>query len=278
MKKILFPTDFSEISKNAYLFALHLAKSINAEIITLHTYDFPQVNYMDVPIFLPDIYEVTELCNFKNYEGHIPALRSIAAKHHLEHIKVSNVLESGDLIECILKISKNEKIDYIVMGTQGASGMTANFLGSVTEKVINETQAVVLAIPENCEYKPIKRVLFVTDYKTEEIEMLKKTLVLAKIFGSHVDCLYVKPSQHFVAGVIMEDWEKLFHKQQVTFHNLTGSDAEGTILEFIEKHNIDMLAMTTHHHTFFERIFQVSLSKKLAFHVKIPILALHVAP
>ena len=36
MKKILFPTDFSDVSKNAFIYALKLADSINAEIITMH--------------------------------------------------------------------------------------------------------------------------------------------------------------------------------------------------------------------------------------------------
>ncbi|MDZ4331458.1 MAG: universal stress protein, partial [Flavobacterium sp.] len=38
MKKILFPTDFSEVSKNAFIYALKLADSIDAEIITMHVY------------------------------------------------------------------------------------------------------------------------------------------------------------------------------------------------------------------------------------------------
>jgi len=71
MKKILFPTDFSENSKNAFVFALHLAKSIHAEIITLHVYQYPQVNYMEIPVYLPEMYEVTDLTHFENYKGHI---------------------------------------------------------------------------------------------------------------------------------------------------------------------------------------------------------------
>jgi hypothetical protein len=52
-------------------------------------------------------------------------------------------------------------------------------------------------------------------------------------------------------------------------------DKEGLILEFIPLYHINMLAMTTHHRNFFQRIFNISLSKKLAFHTKIPILAFH---
>lgn len=273
MKKILFPTDFSEISKNAFVFALHLAKKIHAEIITLHVYDYPQVNYMEIPVYLPEMYEVTDLNNFENYKGHVPVLHAIAAEHQLEDIKISNVLENGDLISTILDITKKENIDYIVMGTKGATGLAATFLGSVTEKVMNATNTIVLAIPEACTYQPINRILFTTSYQAEEIEILKRVVALATVLHAQVDCLYVQPKNEIMDADVLEDWKKLFPTKMVTFHNIGSNDFEGTIIDFIALHHTDMLAMTTHHRNFFERIFEVSLSKKLIFHAKIPILA-----
>ncbi|WP_309641499.1 universal stress protein [Flavobacterium sp.] len=274
MKKILFPTDFSDISKNAFLFALHLAKKIHAEIITLHVYDYPQMNYMDVPVYLPEIYEVTDLNNFENYKGHVPVLRAIAEAHQLEDIKISNVLENGDLISAIHELTKKENIDYIVMGTKGATGLAATFLGSVTQKVMNASHVAVIAIPENCSYQPTNRILFTTSYQTEEIEILKNVLALAKVFHAHVDCLYVRPKNEDVDDSIIEHWKKMFPTKVATFHNIGSDDFEGTILDFIELHHTDMLAVTTHHRNFFESLFEVSLSKKLIFHTKIPIVAL----
>lgn len=274
MKKILFPTDFSEVSKNAFLYALRLAKNINAEIITLHVYEIPQVNFIDVPINLLDIYEVTELSHFENYKQYIPLLRAIAEKHRLEHIKISNVLVDGDLITNIAKISKDENIDYIVMGTKGSSGLASTFLGSVTTKVMNETNAFVLAIPEHCEYKPIKKILFTTQFKVDDIVILKKVLGLAKIFHSQIDCLYVKTSKQDENKALIEDWKTIFNENDIAFHTIESNDVEGIILEFINLNKIDMITMHIHHRSFFEKLFHISLSKKLAFHITIPILAI----
>jgi nucleotide-binding universal stress UspA family protein len=44
MKKILFPTDFSQTANNAFVYALQFAASMGAEIITLHVYELPQVD------------------------------------------------------------------------------------------------------------------------------------------------------------------------------------------------------------------------------------------
>jgi nucleotide-binding universal stress UspA family protein len=274
MKKILFPTDFSENSKNAFLFALHLAKSIHAEIITLHVYQYPQANYMEIPVYLPEMYEVADLSSFENYKGHVPVLRAIAEAHGLGDIMLSNVLENGDLIGIIEQLTKKEQIDYIVMGTKGATGLTATFLGSVTEKVINACDTVVVAIPEACSYKPINRILFPTAYEIEEVAVLKKVLAFASVFHAHVDCLYAAPKSGAVDQDIIENWKDLFYDKAVTFHQISSDNPEETITDFTALHQTNMLAMTTHHRNFFERIFEMSLSRNLIFHTKIPIMAL----
>ena len=77
MKKILFPTDFSDVSKNAFIYALKLADAVNAEIITLHVYQLDSPAYLDVSIYLQEIYEYEELSEFENYKDEIPLLLSL---------------------------------------------------------------------------------------------------------------------------------------------------------------------------------------------------------
>ena len=43
MKKILFSTDFSEVADNAFVYTLHLAKSMQAEIIVVHAFDAAKI-------------------------------------------------------------------------------------------------------------------------------------------------------------------------------------------------------------------------------------------
>jgi nucleotide-binding universal stress UspA family protein len=74
---------------------------------------------------------------------------------------------------------------------------------------------------------------------------------------------------------VVEAWKKNFSSESVDFHTIESSDVEGIILKFIELHKVNLLAMHVHHRGFFERVFHVSLSKKLTFHSDIPIVALH---
>ncbi len=274
MKKILFPTDFSQTANNAFVYALQFAESIGAEIITLHVYELPQVDYIQVPVYLLDIYEVTELSNFENYKHHIPVLREIAEKNGLGHIKISNVLESGNLIDSIHRITDQEVIDYIVMGTKGAQGLASTFLGSVTEKVMHHSKSVVLAIPEGCAYERASHILFTTKFKAEDRPLLDKVIALAIAFKSRITCLYVENSDNTGQRDI-EAWKQGIAYEKMDFHITRSEDVEGEILHFIASHQINMIAMPKHHKGFFEGMFHTSLTKKLAFHLKIPILALH---
>lgn len=276
MKKILFPTDFSPTANNAFVYALQFAASMDAEIITLHVYELPQVDfdYIQAPVYLLDVYEVTELGNFENYKHHIPVLREIAEKNGLGHIKISNVLESGNLIDSIQRITEQEAIDYIVMGTKGAQGLASTFLGRVTQKVMHHAQSVVLAIPEGCTYERASHILFTTKFKPEDRPLLDKVLVLAAAFQSQVTCLYVDDNDTADQRAI-EDWKQGITYEKIDFLVTRAEDIEGEILNCIEARQANMLAMPKHHKGFFEGLFHTSLTKKLAFHLKIPILALH---
>ncbi|QIH37342.1 universal stress protein [Flavobacterium sp. Sr18] len=275
MKKILFPTDFSEVSKNAFIYALKLAESINAEIVTMHVYQLPQANYVNVAEYLHEIYDVTELSNFENYKDEVPILRKIAEANNLGHIKISHVLILGNLVPEIKKITENENFDFVVMGTKGATGLKETFFGTTATKVMNDVKALVLAIPEHCKYHPIEKILFITQYKPEDTGSFVRVLSLAKIFQAHIDCLRVTSPHHEVKDDTREDWKVLVENNEVTFHSIKGEDVEGIILNFIDLHKINFIAMHVYHRSFFEKLFEISLSKKLAFHINVPILAIH---
>lgn len=273
-KKILFPTDFSQASKNAFIYALQLADSIHAEVITLHVYQVPQANFVNAAEYLHEIYDVTELSNFENYKDQVPALRDIAAANNLSHIKISHVLLSGNLVQEIKKITTKEKFDFVVMGTKGGSSLEETFFGTNATKVMSDVNAVVLVIPKDCQYKPIQKMLFLTQYKNEDTLSFQIMLSLAETFNAAVDCLQIVSKEKQNKANCMEEWKEMTKGKEVAFLTIEGEDTEGLILSFIESHTIDIIAMHVYHKTFFEKLFETSLSKKLAFHINIPVVAI----
>jgi nucleotide-binding universal stress UspA family protein len=162
------------------------------------------------------------------------------------------------------------------MGTKGATGLKEVFLGTLTQKIINSSRFPVLAIPQDSRYISLKKILFLTDYSLSQLHTLQKVHDLAHLWGAQIDVLQVSVTDNDQDKTFSGAWQKVRPKSDVHFYLLTSNDVEGTINDFIELHKINLVALVTHHYSFFEKLFLHSLSKDLVFHAQIPILSLSV--
>ena len=58
--------------------------------------------------------------------------------------------------------------------------------------------------------------------------------------------------------------------------HLEGKEFENTIEQYIKRSNIDMLVMTTHKRSFWDSIFNWSMTKAMSYQINIPLLAIPV--
>ena len=275
MKKILFPTDFSKTANNAFVYALEMAKFLDAELIVLHVYDLPPVSYEGYPSYVSDVYESIELSNFENFKDEVPLLRKIAEEHQLEHIKMSHVLEQGDLVSIIKNLVEDEKINMIVMGTNGASGLKEAFLGSNAGTVIQRVPILSLTVPTTAKFDAIKKIGFTTRFTSKERRALLQVIAFAKTIKAKVKCVYVKTLDSDIKESKIDKWRQDFKKDPVEFFVIQNEDIKGTISDFLKKQDIDILAMLSYKHTFLESLFKKNIVKKMVYDTDVPILALH---
>tara|TARA_R110000868_G_scaffold131418_2_gene341455 strand:- start:7001 stop:7837 length:837 start_codon:yes stop_codon:yes gene_type:complete len=274
MKRILFPTDFSETATNAFIHALEFAKIVQAEIILLHTFELPVFDNQFFPENYMIIYESLQLSQFDMFKDEIPKLRAIAEEHHLDQIKMSHRLMDGDLVYNIKKAIKDDKIDYVVMGTEGASGWSAFFSGTNTGNVLTDIDVPLLSIPIDAKFEPIKTIGFTTRFRPKDKKALKKILSIAKMANAEVKCLYVKTGHSDVTRDTVKKWENDFENEPIEFFVITSDEVKETILDFILYKEIDLLTMLTYKRSFFEGLFHPSLTKKFANNFDVPILAI----
>jgi len=275
MKKILFPTDFSQVANNAFVHALGLAKLVHGELILLHTYELPIIDNQFAPQNYQVLFDSLELSNFEKFKDEVPKLRAIAEEHHFEDIKMSHMILDGDLLYNIKEIIKKDKIDYVVMGTSGASGWKEAFLGTNTGEAIVNLSVPVLSVPKDCEFTKIETIGFTTRYREKDKEALKQVLKIAKSAGAKVKCLYVKTKVTDNTEATFDDWKEQFKNEPVTFFILPNEDIKESISDFIAHQEIDVLAMLTYKRSFFESLFTSSFTEKMSYNSEVPILALH---
>ncbi len=274
MKKILFPTDFSKTSLNAFIYALHLAKNIKAEIITLHVYEVPIGTAIDNYDFLLENYELGEWGIFENFKSEVPKLRAIAERERMEHVPVRHMLERGNVADIIVEAATSEEADLIVMGTRGATGLKEIFLGTVAEKIIRHSKTFVIAVPGHYDYEPINKILFLTEYAKLEMDLLKKVKDLADVLHAQIHVLEVSKNNDDSIDLLISKWKSHFENTDIAFSFINTNASEEMILEFIDYQKINMAAMSIHHKSLFERLFLFSLSRQMAFHSGIPVLGI----
>lgn len=276
MKQILFPTDFSEAANTAFIYALRFADSFNAQLVILHVYDLPIVETPSMPETTAEIFDIVEMNQFESFRDELPKLHRIAESRNLGHVQMRNMLLYGDLVYNINKVCTDENIDMVVMGTNGASGLKETFLGSTTASVIANVKVPVLGIPAEAEYHPIKSIAFTTQYKDKDNDSLKRALDIADKFGARIQCIYIKnPDDPSDLEELINEWKAYYRGRNIDFFNIAGDHIEQTLLDFIESQQVNLLVMRAHKRGFFESLFHRSLTKKMAYHSKVPLLVYH---
>lgn len=275
MKKILFPTDFSEVASNAFVHALEFAKIVQGELVLLHTFELPVYDNQFFPENYNVVFDSLQLSEFDMFKEEIPKLRMIAEERNLDKIKMTHRLMDGNLIYNMKRAIKEEKIDFVVMGTSGASGWEAFFLGSNAGSVISAIDVPVLSVPLEAKFKKVETIGFTTRYRAKDKKALKDVLNIAKKMKAKVRCLYVKTNNSDVAEATMKHWEKEFEGEPVIFSVIPSDDVKSTIMDFVLFKDIDLLAMMTYKRNFFVELFKPSLTQKFANDFDVPILAMH---
>lgn len=275
MKRILFPTDFSEVATNAFVYALELAKLVQAEVLVLHSYDLIPMDDQFFPENFNEIYDSVELANFEQFTEEIPKLRAIMEEHQMEHLKLTHRLMEGDLTANVKKSIEEDKIDYLVMGTSDVGEWEALFAGSHSGSVILGLDIPMFCVPFGVKFKAVKNIGYVNHYTPKDKEALVAVLDIAKMMDATVKSLYVRTSKSEMDAETKKSWEEDFVKEPITFFEVRNDEIKQMILDFVSRHEIDVLAMLTYKKNIFEGMFVPNYAKDNASGIKIPILVIH---
>lgn len=275
MKRILFPTDFSEVAANAFVYALEFAKIVQGELIILHSYDLLPMDNQFFPENFTEVYDSIEMANFDLFKEEIPKLREIMKKHNSEHIKMTHRLMEGDLIENIIKSIKEDEINYVVMGTSGVTEWEGLFAGSNSGSVILGIDVPLFCVPLGVKFKKISTIGFINHFKPKDKIALNEVLDIAKKINAKIKCLYIKTSNSDIDIETIDKWHQEFSQEPITFFVIQSNEVKQVMLDFVSHQDIDVLTMLTYKSIFFVDLFVPNYSKKTVSDIDIPILVVH---
>ena len=141
LKRILFPTDFSEPAQEAQQYAMSLADRFGAELHLLHVVPIV-IPFPDAasPYIMPEQEMATQVEAAKKH------LIDVVSPEWISGHVVKQTAVMGLAVDEILTYTKENEIDLIVVGTHGHTGLTRLLIGSVAEKLVRVASCPVLTV------------------------------------------------------------------------------------------------------------------------------------
>lgn len=271
--KILAPTDFSKNAKKALDYAARFADKSGASLTLFHVYHLPYIHgEMPLQMYNESVSEMEDgakekLENFK---------KEFLMSSDVGTIEVDYETKLGFAVEEIIQYADENDYDLIVMGTLGASDFLGKVLGSITAKVMEKASCPVLAVPHHFEWKQIEKILYATTYSDADIQPLQFLAKVAEVSNANLHVLHINDEENHM-GLNKRDAFKQQLKADISYDKLSFDiyfdlEVAEALQSFTEKNKIDLMGVLRKKRGIFESIFHSSISKKMAYHSKVPVI------
>lgn len=274
MKKVLLPTDFSENAYNAIEYAIQLLVGQSCEFYVLHTYTPVMISDGN----MLDSYSALTLQRVaqETAQKQLDELSDRISKDFPDSNHSFKFMAAFNLLIAEMKnIIDEYDIDFVVMGTQGATGAKEVFLGTHTMYAIKKLKCPVIAVPARFNYEAPKEILFSTDYKlNKDNKYLPMVRELCEHHNSRLHILnayYGTPlsTQQLENKDYLDDF---FKEHSHLFHIAEGIDVLGAIEQFQINSKINFIVMIHNKHNFLENLLFKPVINQIVYHTRVPFL------
>jgi nucleotide-binding universal stress UspA family protein len=186
---ILFPVDFSERSRAAAPFVLSIAQRYKSQVVLLHAFEPPPPLYGGMNTVYPMNYDFTAV------EAEMKQKLVDFAGEQLPKVNVTTLCEMGFAVSAITDYAAKHGIDLIAMPTHGYGPFRRTLLGSVTAKVLHDTNVPVWTDahapePSHRAHPQPRHILAALDLKPESKHVLEAALQIAADTGATVEVVH----------------------------------------------------------------------------------------
>lgn len=266
-KKILFPTDFTEDAAQAYTYAVKIAAQADAELHLLHAIEEPYD-------FATRVEETVEALIEKS-EEHFEELIAEAASDY-EHLNIEYHIERGKPYGVINQKVEEIGADLLVMGTKGESSLKRILYGNVTSDVILDSEIPVMTVPINSKKPYLDRFLFATDFRSKDMEALKSTVLLAKVFDAEVHVLHVSEDKDLDTDIRFRGFKDLIKEEidysKLEFHHIEAERFSKGVSNFLEEYPVSLIILIRYKKVFLRTLLWANNTQELTYHTHVPML------
>lgn len=271
--KILIPTDFSDTANNVQPILNRLSNFFDVEVHFVHVLQ-PIDSFVADPNGVLDMVDNSILIQEEAIETSI--------RHKLNLLKVQMPFPShahlltGSFSLQIAEFAEAHKMDLIVMGTKGASGLEGFFFGSEAQHVVREATRPVLTVKGEHTDFSFGKVLFIHNFEENNEQEFFLLSELQRQTNLEITALQIIEKEQST-----DELEEKMHyfatNMGIVFaeHQFLDADSiEAGITSFVENHSFDLLVIGTHqrhsifHHSVAESLVNTIYKPVLTFRLK----------
>lgn len=285
---ILIPVDFSSYSIKASELGFKLAKIYNAEIVLLHAY-FTPIYASSLPYGDVFNYQIADEENVRTILQKIDAdinklsdnIKRKIESGEFPDVKYTCILREGIPEEEIIRYTKENNPQLVLMGTRGKNQKDIDLIGSVTAEVIDRSRVPVLAIPENApiyDLNAVKRFAFITNFDQRDLITFDKLINSLKPFLFEISLIHLTDSKDTWDEVKLAGIKEYFLKQypmlEIQYDIVMDDDFLDSLDKYIKSSEIDIITLPSYKRNIFSRLFNPGIAKKMIFHSDTPLLVM----
>jgi len=258
LEKLLLATDGSEQSEGAVRETINLAKVCSSKIYAISVIEANAEFMASAPGF------------FEKYEKQIRQhLESVKARASKENLDCEIIVHEGEEpFQYITDEAAEKKVEMILMGRYGRTGIDRLLMGSVTAKTIGHSPCKVMVVPRAAKVS-YKKILVATDGSKYSDAAALEAISIAKRCGSELIALSVAARDTNLAAAkeSVERARQIAEKEGIKVESLTLS---GTPYEVIvstaEQKGADLIVVGSHGRTGVKRLLMGSVTERVIGH------------
>ncbi len=186
LKNILYATDFSRAANAAFPYAAEFARRFGTKLYAVHART-PENFVLAAPETWPSTNE--------EYEKQESELRQVL-RNDLSHIETDVLTADGGVWPVLKSVIDEKKIDLLVLGTRGRTGIGKFFLGSVAEDIVRRAPCPVLTVGPHSPSEPpregrFREILYAIDFSEESLAAAPYATSLAQEHQAGLTLLHV---------------------------------------------------------------------------------------
>ena len=281
VNKILWATDFSDESEEAFMYAGIFAKTFDAEVIGLHV----------LPGFSPEHYQsaIVVIDELKKRMDHMKnvAVGKFESFQKAKDVTFKYLIKDGNAAKVIVETAEEEKADLIVIGRKGLSAIERLFIGNVANQVLRHSHIPILVTKKKSGKPRFKKILVPTDFSEQEEVERDYAWKLAKEFDADITLLHILELHDyaFPPRVLDEMMDAVLKKLKqrkrrekedikITEDVTRAIHAPVGIVDYADTHKIDLIVISTCAQSKLERFFLGSTTEKVISYSHMPIFAI----